>query len=51
MPARLHSKPLNERYRLWLLKKGYAESEVGGDEYRSTEEFLAKMKLSCCRER
>jgi len=35
----------------WVLKKGCAESEVGGYGYRSAEEFLAKMKLSCCLER
>jgi hypothetical protein len=34
-----------------MLKKACVESKVGGDEYRSAEEFLAKMKLSYCRER
>jgi hypothetical protein len=34
-----------------VLKKGCAESEVVRYQYQSAEEFLAKMKLSCCRER
>jgi hypothetical protein len=33
--------PINECNRLWLLKKGCVESEVGGYECRNQEEVLA----------
>ena len=35
------SRSLNESNRLWLLKKGCVESEVGGYECRNQEEVLA----------
>src|ERR1700687_6226136 len=48
----LRSKSLNERNRLWLLKKGCVESESSGSEHHSWEEFLTRVRrLIAYRER
>jgi len=42
LPSR--EQPGSECKRLWMLKKGCVKPEVGGCEYHSEEEFLARLE-------